>query len=314
MATYAEVPLHENAVPIPRAYTRTLAYDVSAHNPISYDYLKNQYYNPNASSERGPSKRDAISTISEYESLYKEVEEETDSSAKFRKPMFRYLKNSRLWIRTLTIMVMITSASLILTAIIKFNNAKNAPGQAFNNIPQPAPITDHPCIVFTGIAVMNLLLSITVWTLSCCSTSFHIGYNTLNAIFTILGAVGFASSMGACFFLNRASTLQNDLWKWSCANHRNGVHSDVLDFNLICGTIGQAWKLGLLQASLDLLTFLVSITTFFYVRWIYSARYGFFGKASSTSPAGVLLYRRRSRSLSPSPYSSPASSPSLAQT
>jgi len=309
MAVYAEVPLHENAVPLPRAYTRAVSYDISAKNPISYDYLRNQYYNPNTYVNQEPSKQDTASTISDYDSLslYKEVEEEEAASpAKFRSPMFRYLKNSRLWIRTLTILVMITSAALILTAIIKFNNAKNAPGQAFNNLPQPAPITDHPCIVFTGIAVMNLLLSVTVWVLSCCSSRFHIGYNALNGIFTIIGAVGFASSMGACFFLNRASALQNDLWKWSCANNRNGVHSDVLDFNLICGVIGHAWKLGLLQASLDLLTFVISLTAFLYVRWIYSARYGFFGKASSTSPAGVLLYRKRSRSSSPSPASSPA--------
>jgi hypothetical protein len=43
-------------------------------------------------------------------------------------------------------------------------------------------------------------------------TQFNKSNNAINASFTIVGAVGFASAMGACHFLNKQTTLQNDLW------------------------------------------------------------------------------------------------------
>lgn len=36
--------------------------------------------------------------------------------------------------------------------------------------------------------------------------------NVVNAIFAILSAIGFASSMSACFFLSKQNELQVDLW------------------------------------------------------------------------------------------------------
>lgn len=37
-------------------------------------------------------------------------------------------------------------------------------------------------------------------------------HNAINAVFAILSAIGFSSAMGACFFLNKETSLQNDLW------------------------------------------------------------------------------------------------------
>jgi len=169
---------------------------------------------------------------------------------------------------------MIVSLSLILTAVISFAKAQKKAGNPLNNVPKPAPITAHPCVVFSGVAAMNLVFSVSVLCLSCMSSKFNKSKEAINAVFTIISAVGFASSMGACFFLNRESSLQNDLWKWSCGNHKKGIVSEVLDFNLICNVVSYGWKFGLVQASLELLTFLISITAFILLKYSNFARYG----------------------------------------
>jgi hypothetical protein len=48
---------------------------------------------------------------------------------------------------------------------------------------------------------------------------FNKSVNALNAAFAILSAIGFASSMGACFFLNKQTKLENDLWLVAPAQH-----------------------------------------------------------------------------------------------
>jgi hypothetical protein len=100
--------------------------------------------------------------------------------------------------------------------------------------------------------------------------------------------------MGACFYLNKQTTLQNDLWyvlsllnaktianfqrKWSCINHRNGVVSKDLDFGLVCNVVSYGWKFGLVQASLELLTFIISVIAFVLLKYSYFARYGRLGR------------------------------------
>jgi hypothetical protein len=66
--------------------------------------------------------------------------------------------------------------------------------------------------------------------------------------------------------------------KWSCGNHKKGIVSEALDFNLICNVVGYGWKLGLLQASLELFTFVVSVAAWFIIKYANFARYGYFGK------------------------------------
>jgi hypothetical protein len=107
---------------------------------------------------------------------------------------------------------------------------------------------------------------------------FRKSRNAINAVFAILSAIGFASSMGACFFLNKQTSLENDLWKWSCGNHKKRIVSDVLDFGLVCHVVSYGWKFGLVQASLELLTFIISIVAFVILKYAYFARYGSFGK------------------------------------
>jgi len=98
--------------------------------------------------------------------------------------------------------------------------------------------------------------------------------NAFNAAFAILSAIGFATSMGACFFLNKQTKLRNDLWKWSCDSHKAGVITDALDLQLVCHVVNYGWKFGLVQASLELLTFIISVAAFIILKYSYFVRYG----------------------------------------
>ena len=66
--------------------------------------------------------------------------------------------------------------------------------------------------------------------------------------------------------------------KWSCGNHKKGIVSDALDFNLVCKVVSFGWKFGLVQASLELLTFIISVAAFVLLKYAYFVRYGAIGK------------------------------------
>lgn len=82
------------------------------------------------------------------------------------------LGRSRYYIRAVVVLVMVLSMILILTGIGKFSTAKHNPD--FDQIPKPAPIIDQPCIVFSGIAGMNLVLSTALLLTSCFSSKVSI--------------------------------------------------------------------------------------------------------------------------------------------
>jgi uncharacterized membrane protein SpoIIM required for sporulation len=95
-----------------------------------------------------------------------ELDEQDVSTGKMQKSVLIFLRDSRIYIRVLAILIMIVSLSLILTAVIMFEKAQNRPGHPLDAVPKPAAITDHPCIVFAGVAAMNLLLSLVILNLS----------------------------------------------------------------------------------------------------------------------------------------------------
>jgi hypothetical protein len=66
--------------------------------------------------------------------------------------------------------------------------------------------------------------------------------------------------------------------KWSCDNQKHGISSNALDFPLVCNVVNYGWKFGLVQASLELLTFFVSVTAFTLLKYSYFVRYGAIGK------------------------------------
>jgi hypothetical protein len=101
---------------------------------------------------------------------------EERSTGKKRASLLIFLRDSRIYVRVLAIIIMLVSLSLILTAVVRFEQAKKKPGQPLNSVPQPSKITDYPCIVFSGIAAMNLVLSIAVLCLSCLSSKVCDGH------------------------------------------------------------------------------------------------------------------------------------------
>ncbi|KAG9233880.1 hypothetical protein BJ875DRAFT_31190 [Amylocarpus encephaloides] len=271
MAGHTNIPPLESSVPIPGPYTRQLSYDqskVSLTSPSTPNYtsdLKNPVVGTDETETNG-SEKDG------------KPDEKKKSGAKRELSVLIFLRHSRIYIRVLAIMIMIISFSLILAAVVKYDQAKKAPGRPLDAVPKPPlGITDYPCRVFTGVAAMNLVLSIVILSLSFISSKFRKSVNAINAVFAVLGAVGFATSMGTCFFLKEIN-LKSDLWKWSCDNHSNDISSPALDFEVICHVVDYGWKFGLVQASLELLTFIVSITAFLLLKYSYFARYGAVGK------------------------------------
>ncbi|TVY48585.1 hypothetical protein LOCC1_G002651 [Lachnellula occidentalis] len=260
-------------VPVPSAYPRQLSYGLSkitSHNPLIYD----------ANAE---SNRESIRPgVAEVDSVQVDSDDENDvaktSTGTKRSSLLIFLKDSRIYVRVLAIVIMIISLSLILTAVVQFAQAKKKTGHPLDAVPKPSGITDYPCIVFSGVAAMNLVLSISLFVLSCVSSKFNKSVNAFNAAFAILSAIGFATSMGACFFLNKQTKLRNDLWKWSCDNHKAGVVTDALDFQLVCHVVNYGWKFGLVQASLELLTFIISVAAFIILKYSYFVRYGRTGR------------------------------------
>ncbi|TAQ90551.1 hypothetical protein B7494_g1105 [Chlorociboria aeruginascens] len=261
MSNVTKIPPHEPITPLPTAYNRQVAYDST----------KNQYYSLTPYTTPWDLKCEtASSSTAELRSLdvsgdiYQEI-----STGKPRKSLMLWLRDCKIIIRALAIVILIISVAMILTAVTQFENAKQQPNHPLNTIPQQAPVTDTPCLVFSGVAALNLIFSITLLVFACVSSKFKKSTNAITACFTIVSAVGFASSMGACFFLNKRSTLSNDLWSWSCGNHKKGISSEVLNFNLICHVVNYGWTLGLVQAALDLLTFLMSIVAWIILKWSY---------------------------------------------
>lgn len=258
------------AVPVPSAYNRQLAYipfQTPQHGPNIYYRHDDEKINTFGTS----------TSEADFESFTTPEKEPTSGR---QKSVLIFLRDSRIYVRGLAVAIMIVSLSLILTAVIRFSQAQNAPGQPLSSVPTPenSKITDYPCIVFSGIAAMNLVLSVALVGLSCLSSKFKKSSNALNATFALLSAIGFASAMGACFFLNKKTKLENDLWKWSCANHRDGVVSDALDFKLICNVVAYGWRFGLVQAALELLTFVVSVAAFLILKYSFFAKYGYVGR------------------------------------
>lgn len=148
--------------PFPAAYTRQLSYGLS--NPHNHD--PNVYVRDCDSSDS----RKSFGT--EVDSLEKNSEKEGDeniSNGKRKKSVLLFLRDSRFYIRVIAVLIMIVSLSLILTAIISFAKAQKN-GNSLSNVPKPAPITDHPCVVFSGVAVMNLVFSISILCVSCMSS------------------------------------------------------------------------------------------------------------------------------------------------
>lgn len=151
-------------MPVPVAYSRQVSFGYSKNVLDEKDdpnvYVKRDIHSSSSTEGNNLKEKDEE----------KEQDQEGNSTGKSQKSLLIFLHNSRIYIRVAAILIMLVSFSLILTAVIMFGKAQKKPGHPLDNVPQPAPITDHPCIVFTGVAVMNLLLSVIVLSLGCMSS------------------------------------------------------------------------------------------------------------------------------------------------
>jgi hypothetical protein len=145
-------------VPLPAAYNRVVSFNQKTHPEP--DHSPHVYVEP---------KKDA-SPFVESESLKEDNDDEKEgqevSNGKTQTSVLIFLRDSRIYIRVLAVLIMIISFSLIITAVSMFAKAQKQPGNPLDAIPKRAQITDHPCIVFSGVAAMNLAISLTILGLS----------------------------------------------------------------------------------------------------------------------------------------------------
>ncbi|TQS36747.1 hypothetical protein Golomagni_02793 [Golovinomyces magnicellulatus] len=263
MTVYTELPVLESAIPIPPAYQRYPSYP--AKND-SFSIARNS----NESDQTGS--RESVESWPDHKNSVPEK-----SCSNINLMLLRIFIDSRIYARILAILVIIVSISLILSAVILFENGQKN-HKDFDSIPKAAPITIQPCIVFASIAALNLAISIALLAVSSISSKFRKSQDAANAIFAITAVIGFSTSMGACFYLNTGTKLKNDLWKWSCANEKSGIHSNVINFHNMCKIINLSWIFGLIQAGLELFTLGISIIAFILLKYKYFINYGRIGK------------------------------------
>ncbi|SZF04681.1 unnamed protein product [Blumeria hordei] len=262
MTSYSEVPLQDFSVPIPPAYSRQAPYvckpDLDMPSRPSRDTFQPD---PNDSDQGWPEK---------------EQYEDKLSSGMYGLPVLVILQHSRIFFRALAILIIIASIALVLAAVVIFEKMRS--NQKVGELASRDTVTIKPCAVFLGIAAMNLIMSIMLLAVSSLPTKLRRSQNTINFAFAIVGVIGFSTSMGACFYLDKETQLQNDLWKWSCAKAKLDTMNDTVKFHIICKVITFGWNLGIIQASLEMLTFVLSIVAFILYKYHCWYEYGHIGK------------------------------------
>jgi hypothetical protein len=127
-ATRPETP----ETPLPAAYTRQLSYGLS----------KPQYHNPNVYVQEYDSSESTTSRGTEY-SLKKDNNrdvEENISNGKREKSVLIFLRDSRVYIRVIAVLIILVSLSLILTAVISFAKAQKKDGYPLDDVPNSRPL------------------------------------------------------------------------------------------------------------------------------------------------------------------------------
>lgn len=158
--------------PIPLAYTNIVRGVPQSYNSDDY----NTNYNPSR----------IVSTQTSASADKSVFESDTESlvapspPSKERSALLIYLCNFLIYTRVFSILVIVISLGLIVSGIASFERAKKDPSNPLDHIPKQAQINDQPCIVFSGIATMNLVLSggvlVLYRLLSKVSNRFNLGF------------------------------------------------------------------------------------------------------------------------------------------
>lgn len=135
---------------------------------------------------------------------------------------------SLILIRVCAVLVALASFILITYSVATFKHADNA-GQVRDENGQKVSVGTRPAMTFSGIGGASFFISLLI--LLGCWKSKKVGrpaehmlrsslipyqmrtINVLtNAVFAVIGCVGFAAWMGGCFYLGRSSVATVPLW------------------------------------------------------------------------------------------------------
>lgn len=127
---FTEAQLQETSVPIPAAYTRHLSYKISKDSQFNHHVFNST---KEVATQFG---------LEEVDSLHEKEPSGNEngevSTAKKRSSLLIHLRDSRIYLRVVAVLIMIVSLSLILSAVVLFSKAQNKPGHPLNSIPQPS--------------------------------------------------------------------------------------------------------------------------------------------------------------------------------
>jgi hypothetical protein len=152
-------------IPFPLAYSQHLSYSCSqSRYNDSNVYVVEEY-------DSGMSTKTTITEVASLDKDSMRAHEEELPKRKRHHLVLIFLVYFRVYVRVLAALIMVTSLSLVLTAVILFEKAQHEKGHSLDKVPMPSEtITDFPCMVFSGVAFMNLAFSITLLCLSSMSS------------------------------------------------------------------------------------------------------------------------------------------------
>jgi hypothetical protein len=147
----------------------------------------------------------------------------------YRLSVLQLIIRSLILIRACSVLVALASFILITYSVATFKQADNA-GRVRDENGQKVSVKTQPAVTFSGIGGASFFLSLLI--LLGCWKSKKVGrrpaermlrsslipfqmrtINVLtNAVFAVIGCVGFAAWMGGCFYLGRSSLASVPLW------------------------------------------------------------------------------------------------------
>jgi hypothetical protein len=129
----------------------------------------------------------------------------------YRLSVLQLIIRSLILIRACSVLVALASFILITYSVATFKQADNA-GRVRDENGQKVSVKTQPAVTFSGIGGASFFLSLLIL-LGCWKSKKMRTINVLtNAVFAVIGCVGFAAWMGGCFYLGRSSLASVPLW------------------------------------------------------------------------------------------------------
>ncbi|KAG4435029.1 hypothetical protein IFR05_009485 [Cadophora sp. M221] len=134
-----------------------------------------------------------------------------------------FFQMGQLVLRLATILHALLSLYLILSPVVTFLSAQNAPGNPLGSVPGSRPITTRLSVIFIALVGANLVLNIMLLVFFCCLSNKVQKSRNAFCVVMIGILVGFATALSACVMLKQKMDPPSDLWSWSCDNKELGI-------------------------------------------------------------------------------------------